>query len=1007
MTTPKRTLKLLVSMLAASSVVANAAGVDWRETFDTAESFAAFTVINANNDGKKWEYSAYNKWARMTYNDEMAMDDWLITPGFELTPGVYKFSLDAKNYMDAEKFEVFAGSGNSVADMTQTVIEKTTVSKRAMETFTGEFTVTEAGTWYVGIHACSDAGTLYLDVDNLSLTRGVNPGSPVAVAYLAVTADASGLAEVTVTCTLPAVDAAGNVLTALDKVEVLCDNEVVASEAGSPAAAFNWVHAEAPLGRHTYTVVAYAGGERGAEVSQEVFTGPNVPGNIPYLAVGEFNPGEVTVRWRCPETDVDGNPLNPDLVTFKVVRYEVMEGSLYYEEDIEEAENVTGTEFVHRAVAAGDPQIYTAYGVYAQTTAGRSAAAKTPLFPVGTSYEVPFKESFDGGAATTLFRSETVKYYQVTPMWDAVNDTQSDIKSRDNDFGYLAMMGEHADDCARFYSGKIDLKGVASPQLSFYVYNYFNGSNTPDLNTFEVYVNGGNGTFEFQKEFVINDLPANGWNRVTVPLDAFKDKTIQFAFSVTVKNYMSIPVDCIEIKDAVATNLAAVAVEAPEKVTAGAPFTVNVVVENLGTTEASGYKVELYRDGELIETLPGEAIAPDCRGTVAFTHIASVFGADNATFSARVVIDGDADEADNSTDELAVAIVSPTHPVPAALTGEADGDAIVLSWTAPDFNSAIPDAVTDDFESYESFATGSAGGWKFVDADGAPVGKLTDIAFPNVTIEGASASFWVMDSNLEGLNNLFEARSGSRYLAQMFNADASGCDDWAISPVLFGGEQTISFYAKGYSVYAYEQFEVLYSTTGTEIAYFKLIEKVEKVSNSWTRFEFTLPDGALYFAIRCTSVDCYMLFVDDVTYIPGSGAAVLNLAGYNVYRNNDKLNAEPVATPTFRDEAVPDGTHSYKVTALYDRGESLPSEEYVTTVSGVESVSVADVAAVKVEGLTGEIAVTSPRGTAVAVFGADGSARASFIANGNDRIALARGIYLVKVGTAAFKVAVK
>jgi hypothetical protein len=52
--------------------------------------------------------------------------------------------------------------------------------------------------------------------------------------------------------------------------------------------------------------------------------------------------------------------------------------------------------------------------------------------------------------------------------------------------------------------------------------------------------------------------------------------------------------------------------------------------------------------------------------------------------------------------------------------------------------------------------------------------------------------------------------------------------------------------------------------------------------------------------------------------------------GYNVYRNWMLL-AENVATTEFLDENVPDGTHHYYVTAVYDEGESLPTD-YVEVV---------------------------------------------------------------------------
>ncbi len=987
-----------------------AAEIPWLETFDTAESFAAFTVINANGDSKEWEYSSYNKCARVAYSSDLDMDDWLVTPGFRLEAGtVYKFSFDAKNHVGAERFEVFAGMGKAVADMTVRVIEPTDVTAMKFVTYSGEFTATESGEWFIGIHGCSPADRLYLDVDNLSLNYGVSAASPEALSDFSVKPDADGMPTVVISGVLPVKDTSGNALSGIDKVEVACDNDIVYTSGSlQPGGKFEWTHEDAPLRWHTYKVVAYCGNARGKESVAEVYVGPNVPGQVRYPQVGEFKPGEVTLRWQCPDKDVDGQPLNPALVKYKVVRFEIMDNSTFIEEDIEGADELTATEFVHRAIAPGSGQMFTAYGVYAYTSAGKSKRVDTPLFPVGDSYETPWKESFDGGAAVTLFRSETVKNYQVVPSWDAFNDSDSEIKSRDNDFGYMAMIGEHADDCARFYSGKIDLSGLSRPALSFYVYNYSNGV-AADLNELEVYVCVAP-PFLFQKELVVGDLPAQGWNKVVVPLEEFAGKTIQFAFQGTTKTHMATPVDCLTIGELVDTDLEAVAAIVPAKAVAGSEFKVSARIENGGALVADGYSVELYRDGELVETLGGPAIEPCGIAEVAFTECLSVFSEGDVTYHVAVVHEDDMNVGNNISPKVKVEVEMPKHPVPANLTGSVNGSVVTLGWDAPDFSSAVPDAVTDGFEDYEAFASNGAGGWIFTDADGAKTGKLQDIAIPGVhdNPEGTVTSFWVMDAAYEGLNASFAARTGQKYIAQMFTADKTACDDWAITPELYDGGQTVSFYARSYSSYAAfaETFEVYYSDGGVEISDFKIMDRVDAVPSVWTRYEYVLPEGAKRFAVRCVSTDMYMLMLDDFTFIPASGSAVLQLAGYNVYRDGSKVNGEPLSGTAFTDDNAGEGDHAYVVTALYDRGESLPSNEYAVSVSGLESVAAGETV-VAVRGGHGEVVVTGADGLDIIVFTPDGKSVSMFRGREVNREAIAAGVYVVKVGMEAFKVRVK
>jgi Leucine-rich repeat (LRR) protein len=50
------------------------------------------------------------------------------------------------------------------------------------------------------------------------------------------------------------------------------------------------------------------------------------------------------------------------------------------------------------------------------------------------------------------------------------------------------------------------------------------------------------------------------------------------------------------------------------------------------------------------------------------------------------------------------------------------------------------------------------------------------------------------------------------------------------------------------------------------------------------------------------------------------------LLGYNVYRDNQKLNPEPISPTVYLDENLFNGTYEYYVTAVYDEGESVPSD---------------------------------------------------------------------------------
>ena len=65
-----------------------------------------------------------------------------------------------------------------------------------------------------------------------------------------------------------------------------------------------------------------------------------------------------------------------------------------------------------------------------------------------------------------------------------------------------------------------------------------------------------------------------------------------------------------------------------------------------------------------------------------------------------------------------------------------------------------------------------------------------------------------------------------------------------------------------------------------------------------------------------------------------------SLLGYNVYRDGEKLNAEPVTANSYTDAVSDSKTHKYKVTAVYDEGESNFSEELsVGATTGINTVA--------------------------------------------------------------------
>lgn len=190
-------------------------------------------------------------------------------------------------------------------------------------------------------------------------------------------------------------------------------------------------------------------------------------------------------------------------------------------------------------------------------------------------------------------------------------------------------------------------------------------------------------------------------------------------------------------------------------------------------------------------------------------------------------------------------------------------------------------AVTEDFESGATFAS-TFGKWTLVDKDAQPISMLLNIDFSKLIDNGEPCqSFWVMDATDPALQgkSFAAAHSGTKYMTQMvcamdFNTySAPQCDDWAISPELSGNAQTISLWARGFDPDWGEIFQVLYSTDSTDPDDFVQVGDDQQTAG-WKQYDFELPAGAKYFAIRCISWDVAMFMFDDVTYEAAASTAI-------------------------------------------------------------------------------------------------------------------------------------
>lgn len=246
-----------------------------------------YGVIDANNDGKTWTWSASNG-AYYPYSSTNKADDYLILP-IKLEAGMnYNVTVTAASSASwAEKFEVKAGKTATVEGLSTTIIPETTVQTNTDTEYEGTFTPDEAGTYYVAIHATSDADMFNLKIKKLVIEVGAEGNAPAAVDPLTVT-PLDDVLGATIAFNAPTKTIDGSDLAEGDitKIEILRDGNVIHTiENPAPGSAHTYmdIASDLTIGTHKYQVITYGASGIGGK-SEEISVFLSGILEVPYTA---------------------------------------------------------------------------------------------------------------------------------------------------------------------------------------------------------------------------------------------------------------------------------------------------------------------------------------------------------------------------------------------------------------------------------------------------------------------------------------------------------------------------------------------------------------------------------------------------------------------------------------------------------------------------------------------------------------------------------------------------
>lgn len=272
---------------------------------------------------------------------------------------------------------------------------------------------------------------------------------------------------------------------------------------------------------------------------------------------------------------------------------------------------------------------------------------------------------------------------------------------------------------------------------------------------------------------------------------------------------------------------------------------------------------------------------------------------------------------------------------------EIDNKDVTLRWNTPEATNGY----FEDFESHPDFAINSSGniGWSYLDMDNEYTYTWTAASFPT---QGQKMAYVIMNpaTTVPSVADwpAYQPYSGTKMLVA-FTVDG-GNNDYIISPELnFEENFQVSFRAKSYTdAYGAERVRVGYSTTGKQASNFTFINEGNyiEVPTDWTLFKCEVPKEAKYVTINCVSHEAFMLLIDDIfvgtNRVRPQAPAKVYLEGFNLYRNNEKVNKDLI-TDVFYTDIVPEyDTYSYTIGAVYSDGsEKIQSEALEVVVPDI------------------------------------------------------------------------
>ena len=957
-----RALSLGLMSLTATATWASTGDVLLEENFDTQAAFESWTIVDQNG-GRTWEYLNGMAAYMLDYQTGLPGDDYYISPEFELDADkVYELTFYMGVLSKTENLRVLLGTSTDPASFTQVLADYPSVVGSDSGNKTVKVYAATSGKYRLAFYAYSEPNQHRVEIDNVKLVEKSLKGVPAEVADAVLTPAAMGANAATLTFTAPTQTAAGGELAQITAIDVYVGDATVPEmtfDNPVPGEQLTYEDTEVENGFNTYRIVARNEAGEGGAVEVSAFVGQDMP-VAPTNAIARLNNDmSITVTWDAPTSSVNGGYVDYSAITYRVERISQTSGVV--------AGSISETNYTDN-IPVTEGQVNAYYTITPLYNGNEGSKAQTNSVVTGKPLDLPYKASFAWGEQENWTQDGEVADFDFYATGDIYDDWTGEplIEAPDYDGGFLVAESQYADYGmqSRIVSPMLNLNSVSAPTMKF-MFHYgrsawydpeWDGEIDDNIQV-QVSFDGGEWQDVDNAQFFLNEM-TDQWVECEVILPKNVDANfaniglLASALSDQMGARRDLYVDNIRIGEAsVANDLAINAFTVdPRRVNVGENFEMKYDIINRGSQDATGYTVNIYRDGELYQSIADQSLAAGATTTGQATYTATAADATVEAINWHIeVVWNDDMMTDNNMSSVISTSVRPNElPAPEYLTATTSDGNVVLMWTACE--SVAPaqgemESVTDDFESYSPFIIDGVGDWTLYDGDGA-----TTMVTPRIPVQyenqGAPMAYQVfnttqsmtwVDGNMDGS---FAPHSGEQYMAA-FSADyPAENDDWLITPCLDGRAQTIRFWAKA-ATFDSEWINVYTSSTDAHHDSFVKLNAEDRiyVTEGWREYTFDVPEGTRYFAVRCIRRSV-MLMIDDFTYAPATTSeAPRTLTGYNVYCNGELIAF--VAAPETTYSTPKSNNASYCVTAVYAEGESLPSMEVSPQETAISEVQAA------------------------------------------------------------------